>query len=123
MTVEFQIEGQNFVALNGGPHFKINEAISFVVNCMTQKKVDYFWKKLSSDGRGQCGWLKDKFGVSWQIVPAILPELLSGKDTAKSHGHCLTRPSDSPTPVGRITGGEGMTRHRSRRVHYPALSG
>jgi len=84
MTVAFQIEGQKFVALNGGPQLKINEAISFAVNCRTQKEIDYFWKKLSADGRGQCGWLKDKFGVSWQIVPVILPELLGGQDAAKS---------------------------------------
>jgi predicted 3-demethylubiquinone-9 3-methyltransferase (glyoxalase superfamily) len=85
MTVEFQIEGQEFVALNGGPHFKFNEAISFVVNCNTQAEVDRFWKKLSAGGKKvQCGWLKDKYGVSWQIVPTILGELLSGKDAGKS---------------------------------------
>src|SRR5213592_2991064 len=86
LTVEFEIEGQKFVALNGGPVFKFNESISFVVNCETQEEVDYFWKKLTADGgqESQCGWLKDKFGVSWQIVPTILPELLSDKDAAKS---------------------------------------
>ncbi len=86
MTIEFQLEGQEFVALNGGPHFKFTEAISFVVNCETQKEVDYFWQKLTADGgqESQCGWLKDKFGVSWQIVPTILPELLSDKDATKS---------------------------------------
>ena len=86
MTIEFQLEGQKFVALNGGPHFKFTEAISFVVNCETQKEVDYFWQKLTADGgqESQCGWLKDKFGVSWQIVPTILPELLSDKDATKS---------------------------------------
>jgi len=83
MTVAFEIAGQKFVALNGGPEFKFNEAISFVVNCKTQTEIDYFWKKLSANGRGQCGWLKDKFGVSWQIVPAILPELLSDKNAVK----------------------------------------
>jgi predicted 3-demethylubiquinone-9 3-methyltransferase (glyoxalase superfamily) len=78
MTVEFQLEGQDFVALNGGPHFKFTEAISFVVNCRTQAEIDNFWKKLSAGGKEvQCGWLKDKYGVSWQIVPAILGELLS----------------------------------------------
>jgi predicted 3-demethylubiquinone-9 3-methyltransferase (glyoxalase superfamily) len=78
MTVEFQLEGQDFVALNGGPHFKFTEAISFVVNCRTQAEIDNFWKKLSAGGKEvQCGWLKDKHGVSWQIVPAILGELLS----------------------------------------------
>jgi predicted 3-demethylubiquinone-9 3-methyltransferase (glyoxalase superfamily) len=85
MTVEFQLEGQDFVALNGGPHFKFTEAISFVVNCDTQPELDHYWNKLSADGKEQqCGWLKDKFGVSWQIVPEILSDLLSGKDSAKS---------------------------------------
>ena len=85
MTVEFQIEGQKFVGLNGGPHFKFTKAVSFVVNCRTQSEVDRFWKKLSSGGKEvQCGWLKDKYGLSWQIVPTFLVELLSGKDTAKS---------------------------------------
>ena len=85
MTVEFQIEGQEFVALNGGPHFKFNEAISFVVNCKTQAEVDKFWKRLSAGGKEvQCGWLTDKYGISWQIVPTILGELLSGKHAAKS---------------------------------------
>jgi predicted 3-demethylubiquinone-9 3-methyltransferase (glyoxalase superfamily) len=85
MTIEFEIEGQKFVALNGGPVFKFTEAVSFVVNCRTQAEVDWYWKKLSAGGQEvQCGWLKDKFGVSWQIVPTILPELLAGKDAAKS---------------------------------------
>ena len=84
MTVDFQLEGQNFVALNGGPHFRFTEAISFVVNCKTQAEVDYFWKKLAAGGTEQCGWLKDKFGVSWQIVPTVLGELLNEKDPAKA---------------------------------------
>ena len=86
MTVEFELEGQQIVGLNGGPMFKFTEAVSFVVNCETQKEVDYFWQKLTADGgqESQCGWLKDKFGVSWQIVPTILPELLSDKDATKS---------------------------------------
>jgi predicted 3-demethylubiquinone-9 3-methyltransferase (glyoxalase superfamily) len=85
MTVEFQLEGQDFVALNGGPQFKFTEAISFVVNCTTQAEVDKFWNKLSAGGKKvQCGWLKDKYGVSWQIVPTILGELLSSEDPAKS---------------------------------------
>ena len=85
MTVEFQLEGQEFVALNGGPQFRFTEAISFVVNCKTQAEVDKFWKKLSAGGKEvQCGWLKDKFGLSWQIVPTVLGELLSDKDAAKS---------------------------------------
>src|SRR5437773_7627607 len=78
MTIEFQLEGQEFVALNGGPHFKFTEAISFVVNCQTQEEIDYYWKKLSEGGNEvQCGWLKDKFGLSWQIVPTEFFELIS----------------------------------------------
>ena len=77
MTVEFQLDGQMFVALNGGPHFKFTEAISFVVNCQTQDEVDAYWEKLCAGGSEvQCGWLKDKFGLSWQIVPTVLPKLL-----------------------------------------------
>jgi len=83
MTVEFQLEGQEFVALNGGPHFKFTEAVSFVVNCETQEEVDYFWSKLSAGGEeSRCGWLKDKFGLSWQVVPVVLIEMLADKDTA-----------------------------------------
>lgn len=85
MTIEFELEGQQFLALNGGPNFKFTEAVSFVVNCKTQAEVDKYWKKLSAGGKEvQCGWLKDKYGLSWQIVPTILVELLSDKDTAKS---------------------------------------
>jgi predicted 3-demethylubiquinone-9 3-methyltransferase (glyoxalase superfamily) len=86
MTIEFELDGQKFIALNGGPHFKFTEAVSFVVSCKTQAELDYYWKKLSAGGREvQCGWLKDKFGLAWQIVPTILGELLSNKDSAKSH--------------------------------------
>jgi predicted 3-demethylubiquinone-9 3-methyltransferase (glyoxalase superfamily) len=85
MTVEFQLQGQSLVALNGGPHFKFTEAISFVVNCQTQEEVDAYWEKLSLGGTEvECGWLKDKFGLSWQIVPTVLPELLSDPDPEKS---------------------------------------
>jgi len=85
MTVEFQLEGQKFVALNGGPIFKFTEAVSFVVNCETQAEVDKYWKKLSAGGKEvQCGWLKDKYGLSWQIVPTVLSGLLNSKDAAKS---------------------------------------
>ncbi|MDE3066279.1 MAG: VOC family protein [Verrucomicrobiota bacterium] len=85
MTVAFEMAGQKFIALNGGPAYKFNEAISFVVSCKTQKEVDYFWKKLSAGGKEvQCGWLKDKFGLSWQIVPEVLGELLSSRDAARS---------------------------------------
>ncbi len=85
MTVEFQLDGQSFVALNGGPVFKFTEAVSLVVNCRTQDEVDAYWDKLSAGGcEVQCGWLKDKFGLSWQIVPTVLPELLGGPDPEKS---------------------------------------
>ncbi|HEV8540150.1 MAG TPA: VOC family protein [Nitrospiraceae bacterium] len=85
MTVKFLLDGQEFVALNGGPLFKFTEAISFVVNCKTQQEVDDLWEKLSAGGhKGQCGWLKDKYGVSWQIVPTVLDELISDPDPAKS---------------------------------------
>jgi predicted 3-demethylubiquinone-9 3-methyltransferase (glyoxalase superfamily) len=81
LTVAFELEGQSFLALNGGPHFKFTEAVSFVVNCETQKEIDEFWKKLSAGGQEQqCGWLKDKYGLSWQIVPAKLSQLLDGND-------------------------------------------
>ncbi len=85
MTVEFQLEGQKFVALNGGPEFPFTNAVSFVVNCKTQAEIDYYWKKLTKGGSEiQCGWLKDKFGLSWQIVPAILLELVTGKDAERA---------------------------------------
>ncbi len=85
MTATFELEGQPFTALNGGPHFKFNEAISFVVDCKSQAEVDELWEKLSAGGEpGQCGWLKDKFGLSWQIVPSVLMELLSDPDPEKS---------------------------------------
>ena len=85
MTVEFQLEGQTFVALNGGPHFKFTEAISFVVNCQTQEEVDVYWEKLSADGgEVQCGWVKDKFGLSWQVVPTVMLEYLSDPDPEKA---------------------------------------
>lgn len=87
MTVEFQIEGQKFVALNGGPVFKFNEAISFIINCNTQEELDYYWEKLSQGGdpnAQQCGWLKDKFGLSWQVTPVQLEEMLRDKDREKA---------------------------------------
>ena len=85
MTVGFQLDGQSITALNGGPHFKFSEAISFVVNCETQEEVDRYWAKLSEGGAPvECGWLKDKFGLSWQIVPTVLTELLSDPDPKKS---------------------------------------
>ena len=85
MTVSFELDGQKFLALNGGPEFTFSEAISFQVSCETQEEVDSYWGALSAGGEeGQCGWLKDKFGVSWQIVPAVLPELLSDPDPERT---------------------------------------
>jgi predicted 3-demethylubiquinone-9 3-methyltransferase (glyoxalase superfamily) len=86
MTVEFELEGQPFTGLNGGPAFKFNEAISFQVECETQEEVDYYWNKLGAGGdpAQQCGWVKDKFGLSWQVVPRILSELMTDKDQGKA---------------------------------------
>jgi predicted 3-demethylubiquinone-9 3-methyltransferase (glyoxalase superfamily) len=86
LTIEFEIEGQKFVVLNGGPLFKFNESVSFVVNCETQEEIDYFWDKLTADAgqESACGWLKDKFGLSWQIVPTVLIDMLHDADRAKS---------------------------------------
>ncbi|GEP97079.1 VOC family protein [Chitinophaga cymbidii] len=86
MTIEFALEGQEFVALNGGPHFQFSEAISFIVNCETQEEVDYYWEKLGAGGDPKaqvCGWLKDRFGVSWQIVPDFLTEIVHHEDKTK----------------------------------------
>ena len=81
LTAAFELEGQKFVALNGGPRFKFTEAVSFVINCENQEEIDYFWDKLTSDGgqESMCGWLKDKFGLSWQVVPTELASLLTGE--------------------------------------------
>lgn len=85
MTVAFELDGQSFTGLNGGPIFKFNEAISMIVNCETQSEVDHYWEKLSAGGHTQqCGWLKDKFCLSWQIVPAALAKLIGDKDPVKS---------------------------------------
>ena len=87
MTVAFELDGQAFTALNGGPLFKFNEAISFQVNCETQEEVDYYWEKLSEGGdekAQQCGWLKDKYGASWQVVPSVLLEMINDPDSGKS---------------------------------------
>jgi predicted 3-demethylubiquinone-9 3-methyltransferase (glyoxalase superfamily) len=84
MVVAFEIEGQTFTALNGGPQFKFSEAVSFQVMCESQDEIDYFWSKLGAGGQdGQCGWLKDKFGLSWQVVPSELPQMLSEGDGAR----------------------------------------
>lgn len=87
MAVAFELEGQAFSALNGGPAFKFNEAISFQINCASQEEVDYYWEKLSEGGdeaAQQCGWLKDKYGVSWQVVPIVLIDMLNGPESARS---------------------------------------
>jgi predicted 3-demethylubiquinone-9 3-methyltransferase (glyoxalase superfamily) len=85
MTVEFELDGRTFVALNGGPQYKFTEAVSFVVDCKTQKEVDTYWEKLSAGGeQGPCGWLKDRFGLSWQVVPTVLMEMISDPDPKKS---------------------------------------
>jgi predicted 3-demethylubiquinone-9 3-methyltransferase (glyoxalase superfamily) len=86
LTASFELEGLQFTALNGGPHYKFSEAISFHVACESQEEVDYFWERLGAGGQiQQCGWLKDKFGVSWQIVPTALPRLLGNPDRAKAN--------------------------------------
>lgn len=86
LTIEFEIADQKFTALNGGPEFKFNESISFVVHCDTQNEIDYFWEELTADGgqESQCGWLKDKFGVSWQVTPTVLIDLLHDKNPEKA---------------------------------------
>jgi predicted 3-demethylubiquinone-9 3-methyltransferase (glyoxalase superfamily) len=86
MTVEFEIDGQPYVALNGGPHFKFNEAVSFQIDCHSQEEIDYYWSKLTADGGVEqpCGWLKDKFGLSWQVNPVALTQLFKSKDKAKA---------------------------------------
>ncbi len=86
MVVTFELNGKRFMGLNAGPQFKFNEAVSFVIDCETQDEIDYYWQKLTADGgsEGQCGWLKDKFGVSWQVVPTILPKLLSDPGKAQN---------------------------------------
>jgi predicted 3-demethylubiquinone-9 3-methyltransferase (glyoxalase superfamily) len=87
MTVAFRLDGESFTALNGGPVFKFNEAVSFQIECATQEEVDYYWERLSEGGdpdAQQCGWLKDKFGLSWQVVPELLPKLISDPDTNKA---------------------------------------
>ena len=85
MVVEFELDGQTFIALNGGPQFKFDEAVSFQVFCDSQQEIDYFWSKLTEGGKeGPCGWLKDKFGLSWQVVPSALPQMMSDADGAKT---------------------------------------
>jgi len=103
MTAAFQLEGQDFVALNGGPQFKFTPAISFVVNCETQPEVDDLWEKLSAGGRkDRCGWLQDKYGVSWQIVPVILSKLLQDKDAKKSKSVMQAMLQMDKLDIGRL---------------------
>jgi predicted 3-demethylubiquinone-9 3-methyltransferase (glyoxalase superfamily) len=84
MTVNFELDGQDFIALNGGPQFKFTEAVSFVINCKNQEEVDHYWERLSEGGQKiECGWLKDRYGLAWQVTPTILGELLTDKDAAK----------------------------------------
>jgi predicted 3-demethylubiquinone-9 3-methyltransferase (glyoxalase superfamily) len=86
MTVEFELDGERFVGINGGPEFTFDEAVSFQINCDTQSEVDYFWERLSEGGReGPCGWLKDRFGLSWQVVPTGLEDLISNPDTERAN--------------------------------------
>jgi predicted 3-demethylubiquinone-9 3-methyltransferase (glyoxalase superfamily) len=87
LTIEFELMGREFIALNGGPIFKFNESVSLVVNCDSQEEVDYYWNALTANGgvESQCGWLKDKYGLSWQITPTRLVDLINDKDTAKAH--------------------------------------
>ena len=90
MTVPFTLEGQNFTAINGGPVFKFTEAVSFVVSCENQEEVDHFWNKFTEEGKeSQCGWLKDKYGLSWQVIPKQLGQLMSGPDAGKVMGAML----------------------------------
>lgn len=85
MTITFQLDGQEFMALNGGPHFTFTEAVSFIINCESQEEIDELWEKLSEGGeKGQCGWLKDKYGLSWQIVPTVLSEMMQSHDYKKT---------------------------------------
>jgi len=85
MTVEFELGGQKFTALNGGPQFKFDEAVSFQISCDMQEEIDYFWSKLTAGGQeGPCGWLKDKYGLSWQVVPSVLPKMMTDPDSKKS---------------------------------------
>jgi predicted 3-demethylubiquinone-9 3-methyltransferase (glyoxalase superfamily) len=87
LTIEFELDGQEFTAMNGGPIFKFTEAVSLIVNCTNQEEVDYYWNALLADGgeESQCGWLKDRFGLSWQVTPVLLVDLINDKDAAKAH--------------------------------------
>ena len=117
MVVEFEIDGQTFTAFNGGPNFKFSEAISLQVRCETQDEIDYFWDKLTQGGQeGPCGWLKDKFGLSWQVVPAVIPKMMTDPDPAKServmNAFMKMKKLDLRTIDARSTPGENNERHR-----------
>jgi len=90
LTVAFELDGKPFTALNGGPHFAFNEAVSFVVHCQDQAEIDYYWNALCVQGEGQCGWAKDRYGLSWQIVPAELPALLNGPSANRAMAALMT---------------------------------
>ena len=103
MTATFQLEGLDFIALNGGPEFKFNESVSFLVNCETQKEVDELWEKLSAGGqKSRCGWLKDKFGLWWQIIPKALGELLGDKDPKKARAVMAAMLQMDKIEIGRL---------------------
>ncbi len=104
LTIEFEIEGQKFVALNGGPQFKFNESVSFVVNCDTQEEVDYYWGKLTADGgqESACGWLKDKFGLSWQVTPSVLIDMLHDTDSEKAERVMNTMLQMQKIDIGKL---------------------
>lgn len=103
MTVNFQLAGQEFIALNGGPMYKFTEAISFSVSCETQEEVDEFWEKLSDGGeKGPCGWLKDKYGLSWQIVPSVLEEMLNDPDPVRAQSAMKAMLQMSKIDIGRL---------------------
>jgi predicted 3-demethylubiquinone-9 3-methyltransferase (glyoxalase superfamily) len=118
MTVKFRILGQEFTALNGGPDFKFNHSISFVVHCRTQKEIDHYWRKLSAGGEEvQCGWLKDKYGLSWQIVPDVLLRLITSKDPAVAEPVMKAMLKMVKFDIKRIerAAGKGSTSRRSPR--------
>ena len=122
MTVEFEIGGQKFVGLNGGPHFKFNEAVSFQVHCETQQEIDYFWSKLSKGGEeGPCGWLKDKYGVSWQVVPTVLPTDADGRGPQEVAAGDESLPADEEVrhwrAQARVRGREAVGRVGRRPLH------
>jgi predicted 3-demethylubiquinone-9 3-methyltransferase (glyoxalase superfamily) len=110
MTVEFELNGQPFTALNGGPLFRFNEAVSFQVSCQDQKEVDYYWGKLSNGGderAQQCGWLKDKYGVSWQIVPTVLKDLLTDPSSEKSQRAMAAMLQMKKIDIAKLEGAHG----------------